>query len=737
MILLALSLLTACSESPDPEGLLRRPPTDTAPADSADTGADGGWEDEVPLPAPGFLATESVVALGGTLDGFFAGSLSGLRIVDAENGEIVYEYDPDAPLTPASNTKLYTTATAMDTLGEDHRLRLSAWAPAAADASGRVASLTVLAEHDATWSAYVLLSTSWAAERLADALYEAGVRSVSGTLTLSGEVLVDGNSVGTYSASDNRAAALDVMAEALEDRGIAVGDTTTSSSLTPPSGVELAVRESPSLGVVCHPINVYSHNEMADLLARHVGWAVTDDGSYAGGEEAMLALLDTLGIETSNVAFSDGSGLSHDNIVTATSTTELILAMLERPSGQAWERTFSIAGVIGTVSNRMTGSDTYGRVYAKTGTLSGVIALSGVLHHRYDGHRYVFSILQNDVYDSSAARDLADAAVEALAADLRGLSRPVAPVLQVVQNTGHGTLAVAWDAVDGAEGYGVWVSADGRVWDRADAVLETGTEHVLRGLSEGKTVYVRVTAFAGAAESEPSDVYAATPANALSRVLLVDANDRWAGQWENTRGAGHDFLATTAEAIVGRAVDSTSNEAVGTGRVSLDGYDVVVWSLGEESTEDATFDSAERLAVEAWLTDGRALLVSGAELAWDLEAEGDSEQQAFLQSRLHARYAGDDAETYTAASIAGGIFDGLGQLDFYTPARLVVDYPDQLDPAGGSVAALEYVGGAGGTAGVVYDGDYRVVTLGFPVESVDVRASREALLSRVLEFFEG
>jgi D-alanyl-D-alanine carboxypeptidase len=736
MQLLPLALLAACAAPADDEGVVRRssPPDDPADTDGPEDTGSEGEDASTPLPAPGYLDTSTVVALADTLDALFEDTRRGIRIVDAENGQVVYEYDPDAPLTPASNTKLYATAAAMDGLGEDHRLMLSAWAPAAPDGSGRVSDLTVLAEHDATWSTYVLLSSAWAAERLADALYDAGVRRVTGTLALSGEVLVDGDSVGTYDADDHRAAGIDVLAEALEDRGIAVGDTAVSASLETPTGVELAAYASPTLGVVCHPVNVYSHNEMADLLARHAGWTLTGDGSYAGGEEAMLDLLDALGVDAGEVAFLDGSGLSHDNAVTATSTSELLLAMLERPAGQAWERTFSIAGVAGTIGARMTGDDTYGRVYAKTGTLWNVVALSGVLHHRHDGHRYVFSILQDDVTSTTAARGLADAAVEALAADLRASARPSAPVLQHVRNTADGRISVAWDGVDGAEGYGVWVSADGRTWDRGDAVHTTGTEHVLRGLPGGATVYVRVTALAGDAESEASDVYAATPSDAPSRVLLVDANDRWEGQWENTRGAGHDFLRATAEAMPGRAVDSASNEALSRGAVSLDDYDVVVWSLGEESTADATFDDAERAMVAAWLTGDRGLLVSGAELAWDLDEEGTDDERAFLADTLRAAYAGDDAGTWTVEPVAGGMFDGLGDIGFYTPARLVIDYPDRLVASGGATEALAYVGGSGGAAAVAWDGDGRVVTLGFPVESIDGVDARTAVLERILAF---
>src|SRR6185369_9573069 len=107
----------------------------------------------------------------------------------------VYSSNPDSPLTPASNTKLFTTATAMGMLGEEARHRVIAYAPTRPDASGKVSSLTVVVEHDSSWSTYLYPDEFFAADRLADQLYAAGLRSVSGTVTLSGEVLVAGDSL--------------------------------------------------------------------------------------------------------------------------------------------------------------------------------------------------------------------------------------------------------------------------------------------------------------------------------------------------------------------------------------------------------------------------------------------------------------------------------------------------------------------------------------------------------------
>ena len=55
----------------------------------------------------------------------------------------------------------------------------------------------------------------------------------------------------------------------------------------------------------------------------------------------------------------------------------------------------------------MRGSEAEGRCHAKTGTLTGVSALSGYCYNR-SGRKYAFSILMNNVFDSTAARAAQD-----------------------------------------------------------------------------------------------------------------------------------------------------------------------------------------------------------------------------------------------------------------------------------------------------------------------------------------
>lgn len=687
--------------------------------------------------APPLLPQAALDDLGAGIDDVLAGAAAtyGVYVVDLDNGQVVYANQEDLPLKPASNTKLYTSALAMDALGPDHRFEVSAWSPALPDGTGAIGDLDLLGLHDPTWSADFYADAYVPADRLAALLYDAGVRRVNGTLTVHGEYVVDGYQFATYDAAWHRGEALAAIESALAFAGITVvGPTTTASDFTP-GGVLLASRSSPSLATTVHPMNVVSHNEYADALARHNGYELWGASTYADGEAAMLDWFAGLGLDPTPLVFLDGSGLSHSNRVTARSTVELIAAMDQRPAGDAWRRTFSIGGVTGTLAGRMLGSDTAGRFFGKSGTLNGVICTSGILFHAHDGHRYAISVLMNDTQlADSTTRAVQDDVIEVVASDWRGGgARPSAPVLRSVTNPGDGTLVARWDAATGADRYVVWVRTDG-VWRRDQARATTATELVIGGLATNRDHEVRITAEGAGGLSEPSDTYGART-GALADVLVVDGDDRWDGQWENPLGEGQAYAAVTARALGGRAHETVANEAVIAGEVALDDYAAVVWVLGEESATDLTFDADERDLVDAYLAAGGNLLVSGSEIGWDLDWLGDAAMQGFYADALHATYVADDSGTKSVVPVAGGLFDGIGELGFYTPAELDVGYPDVIAPVGGATAELAYLDGIGGTAAISYAGAHRVVHLGFPFESIDNAPQREAVMDAVLGFF--
>ncbi|MFO7445801.1 MAG: D-alanyl-D-alanine carboxypeptidase/D-alanyl-D-alanine-endopeptidase [Ignavibacteriaceae bacterium] len=152
-------------------------------------------------------------------------------------------------------------------------------------------------------------------------------------------------------------------------------------------------------------LNKESDNLSAEMVLR--GLSEKYSGKPATAENG-IKLIDSLiiltGLKPSQYRIVDGSGVSHYNLVSA----ELILAVLKYMYSQHPElygrlyNSFPIAGIDGTLKNRMKNTPAEGNVHAKTGTLSGVSCLSGYLTSK-NGSIIAFSVLiQNHVKNTSA-----------------------------------------------------------------------------------------------------------------------------------------------------------------------------------------------------------------------------------------------------------------------------------------------------------------------------------------------
>jgi D-alanyl-D-alanine carboxypeptidase/D-alanyl-D-alanine-endopeptidase (penicillin-binding protein 4) len=97
------------------------------------------------------------------------------------------------------------------------------------------------------------------------------------------------------------------------------------------------------------------------------------------------------GIPLAGVRLADGSGLSSLDRLTAASVVALLEAGLAaRDVRDAFLQSLAVAGVNGTLEDRMEKRPARGQVIAKTGTTSMASALSGFVRNRY-----VFAVLQN------------------------------------------------------------------------------------------------------------------------------------------------------------------------------------------------------------------------------------------------------------------------------------------------------------------------------------------------------
>lgn len=332
---------------------------------------------------------------------------------------------------------------------------------------------------------------------------------------------------------------------------------------------------------------------------------------------------------------------------------------------------------------------------------------------------------------------------------------PEPPTHLRVTNSGANQLLVSWQSSptdsqgylgDAATSYRVYVSPDGFAWHAPVEV--SGTSYVVPSLSAGDVVYVRVTGVNSGGESLPTEIMGARVGDAqilvvngfdqLTRYQLVPEYDAKM-KVTNLRMWLQQINAQNYVVHHGEAIghfsgwDSTSNEAVTSGLISMQPYDVVDWILGEESVlGDGSLSTTERSLLNTYLSGGGNLFISGSEFAWDLEFKGVDTN--FLHTTLHTDYIADDAQTYAVAPVGSGLFNGLPGFSFNAPGEYDADYPDVISPLAGATASLSYSGGTGGTAAIQYDGPtYQLVVMGFPFEVIQP-TMRAPVMVAILEY---
>ncbi len=480
----------------------------------------------------------------------------GIQIISLANGQTVFEQNPDKLFTPASNTKLFTTITALALLGPDYRETTTVETAGTLDKSGKLhGDLLLVGRGDPNLSGRVLpynrktertTPSLKLLEDLADQVAAKGVKQIDGdvigddsyfayerfgdgwsqddllwdygapvsALTINDNVvfmkLTPGAAVGdkakiefepdvayydvdnrlTTAAAgtkrnismdrqvgsrtvtlwgtiplddqgDNEALAIndpaDFAAKAframLEKRGITIKGKDHSAhtllaslpSLPPDTAVQSAqLSTAPKPGGGAEPIDTpksaaapprmvlashqsqtladdvrvtdkVSQNLHAELAFRQLGAAKGAQPTVEASEAVIKGFLTEIGIAPEEYTFSDGSGLSRQNLVSPRAIVKL-LQYADFPSGwrSAFQSALPVAGEDGSLANRMKGTPAQDHVWAKTGSLAHVSALSGYIQ-TLSGERMAFSILVNS--HRGGATKIMDQILEAVVND--------------------------------------------------------------------------------------------------------------------------------------------------------------------------------------------------------------------------------------------------------------------------------------------------------------------------------
>ncbi|HDZ12265.1 MAG TPA: D-alanyl-D-alanine carboxypeptidase/D-alanyl-D-alanine-endopeptidase [Bacteroidetes bacterium] len=177
----------------------------------------------------------------------------------------------------------------------------------------------------------------------------------------------------------------------------------------------VASYQSPPLREIVKVINKVSQNLYAELLLRTLGKVYVNDGSARGGIKVVKQFLASIGIDPDRFAMFDGSGLSHLDMVTPKQVITLLRYLYRSPVKESFWNSLPIAGIDGSLKNRMKMTAAEGNVRAKTGYISNTRALSGTVTTK-DGEPLVFSLIVNNyLVPTSMANTIQDWVCERLA----------------------------------------------------------------------------------------------------------------------------------------------------------------------------------------------------------------------------------------------------------------------------------------------------------------------------------
>ena len=328
-------------------------------------------------------------------------SVWSISIADSQ-GRLLADLNGTRPRIPASNQKLVSTAYALDRLGTDYRLNTQLWrladgsfrltgegdpdlalpqlqrfaklAMGSGGSSGEAPSLVRLQIAEEPRQAW--WPQGWHPD---DRYYAYGAPITRLALT----------SNAIHEAVMNPPSRLQsLLQKTMAQQGAKVQVSMVSARLPLPADAVLMHKEaSAPMHSLLSLANTESHNFTAEVLLRQ-GASSWDLGEAT--RQATFWLLQQ-GLPMQGVRLADGSGLDRANRLTSRFLAALLLRMDQHPYSRDYLASMAVAGQRGTLRNLYVGTPLQGKFYGKTGTISGVRAISGVLVTA-EGPRYVSAI---------------------------------------------------------------------------------------------------------------------------------------------------------------------------------------------------------------------------------------------------------------------------------------------------------------------------------------------------------
>ena len=370
------------------------------------------------------------------------GTSTNVSVIDLITGDVLVDLDAADGQVPASTTKLLTAIAAVSTLGPDATLATVArYDPDRTEVSLVAGGDMLLAADAGTGDGAVgYAGLGDLADQVASALAARGITAVNVSVDTSQfpgpaypsewpayalssgyAAPVQGLAINVgrktdddYAARwpDPAANAADVFAQRLTDRGITATRVGTRDAST---GDQVGRVESAPLSAVATYMLHASDNSVAEDLSRVLALATGHQAVPAQATEAVRAALATLGVDTAGLQLYDGAGFSARNRVPPQVLTSAIRAASQAEPTHELLGWLAEAGLTGTLDNRFISTPGAGVVRAKTGSLTGVTALAGVVLTQ-DGRPLAFAVLADGMaYGQDRPTDAIDSFADALA----------------------------------------------------------------------------------------------------------------------------------------------------------------------------------------------------------------------------------------------------------------------------------------------------------------------------------
>ena len=333
-------------------------------------------------------------------------SQMGLMVYDLTADTLVYARDERQTLRPASTMKLITAITALDRLGADYEYKTKIASVETASAR----SLYVVGGMDPMIGEADL-------KMLADSLKALGIDTIRGNI-YADRSMKDSDLYGegwcwdddnpmlsplVYKRKDDM---MQAFRRAIASAGIYL-DGRVGERTCPKDTVTLITLSRP-LTDVLKPMLKLSNNLYAESVYYQIGLTKGRPATAKKAREVEEAMLKKVGKGENIHRFADGSGLSLYNYVSA----DILVAFLRYAykNDQICESLYEllpVAGVDGTLKDRMKGTEAEGNVHAKTGTLSGISSLAGYCTAP-NGNTLAFAIINQGVMKGAYAKALQD-----------------------------------------------------------------------------------------------------------------------------------------------------------------------------------------------------------------------------------------------------------------------------------------------------------------------------------------